>query len=435
MKVSLSLPVARRFRATAVSAVSGGAGTADTTVARRPRPLPISRRERGPQVTVAGWLLTCLLVLLLAGCATWSPLAGGVHEERKKRDAEIALRLSNKRDIAEFQAAADRWQQQDMRGCREQLESLLSRNPQHREARLLMADVLVAANQPKEAKEHVQKVLDANPDDADAQYAMGLLLDTGGEHAAALARYERAATLAPDNEVYAVNYRIAREPGQAEGQRRLAAATASSAQSVAPDQAAPPAELRPSPADAKSIVAPAPADSRRAPAKGGALAVSASSTSPSAGYAGCSDRAEQGPAAPQLQKGCAALADGSPDKARDYFRQAAAVDPDNPQVLIFAGTAALGANQPRLAVDLLAPAANRFAGSAALHRILGAAYYRLGDYQSSQLALRQALSLDKSHALSYFLMGCTMAKLGQVDQANAYLQQAQAIDPKYAVAR
>ncbi len=45
--------------------------------------------------------------------------------------------------------------------------------------------------------------------------------------------------------------------------------------------------------------------------------------------------------------------------------------------------------------------------------MLGAAYYRTGDYKSSQVALQQALSLDKSSALSYLLMGCTLAKLGQ----------------------
>ncbi len=119
----------------------------------------------------------------------------------------------------------------------------------------------------------------------------------------------------------------------------------------------------------------------------------------------------------------------------DCFRQAVAAKPANPQIPLSAAASALKANRPEMAVELLAAAAGQFPKSAAIHRMLGAAYYRTGDYQSSQVALQQALSLDKSSALSYLLMGCTLAKLGQQEAAESNFRQARALDPRYTVVR
>jgi tetratricopeptide (TPR) repeat protein len=152
-------------------------------------------------------------------------------------------------------------------------------------------------------------------------------------------------------------------------------------------------------------------------------------------HAGSADRAGGDPIPGLFQRAGAALQQDSPEAALAYFREAAAARPNNPQILLSAATMALRYNHPDVAVELLAPAERRFADSAALRRILGVAYYRLGDYRSSQVALQQALSLDKSSALSYFLVGCTLAKLGQFESAETHFRQAQTIDPRYAVRR
>ena len=88
-------------------------------------------------------------------------------------------------------------------------------------------------------------------------------------------------------------------------------------------------------------------------------------------------------------------------------------------------------NRPGQAVDLLFPLAQPGCSHPAVFRTLGVAHYRLGDYSSSQLALQQALSLDSASALTYFLTGCTLAKLGQSESAEACFRQARAIDPAY----
>jgi uncharacterized protein HemY len=92
---------------------------------------------------------------------------------------------------------------------------------------------------------------------------------------------------------------------------------------------------------------------------------------------------------------------------------------------------ALRHNRPHVAVTIAREALDRHPQSAALYRLLGTAYYRSGEYGSSQVALRQALLLDKSSALAYLLMGCTLAKLGQAEQAETCFAQARRFDPRY----
>jgi tetratricopeptide (TPR) repeat protein len=43
--------------------------------------------------------------------------------------------------------------------------------------------------------------------------------------------------------------------------------------------------------------------------------------------------------------------------------------------------------------------------------------------------------LDNTHALSYFLMGSTLAKLGEREAAAKHFEQARALDPKFALRR
>jgi tetratricopeptide (TPR) repeat protein len=204
-----------------------------------------------------------------------------------------------------------------------------------------------------------------------------------------LACYEQAATWEPDNEVYVVGYRTA-----------LAAAEGGQ-----------------------------PATTAKRPGNPHPEAIGP------AAYAGRAEVSDLPPANTLFDKGRAALAEGSLETARAYFQEAAAISPDNPQIPISAAVTALRYRQPALAIELLAPVRECPSASARVHRILGVAYYRLGDYRSSQVAIQQALSLDKLSALSYFLMGCTLAKLGQFESAEAHWQQARTIDPRYAVHR
>ena len=150
---------------------------------------------------------------------------------------------------------------------------------------------------------------------------------------------------------------------------------------------------------------------------------------------GSSNRVAPLAASEWLAKGSSAMRRGRKDVGLAHFRKAIALEPQNRQIPISAAVSALRHNHPEVAVTLLEPSQDAFADSAVARRILGMAYYRLGDYESSQVALQQALSLDKSSALSYFLMGCTLVKLGQPAVAEIHFRQARTLDPRYALGR
>jgi tetratricopeptide (TPR) repeat protein len=322
---------------------------------------------------------TILMLTLAVGCAG-IPLPktiteGDVTPQLKKRNEKFTKQFDEQREFAEYEAAKTRWvQQRDPKGCREALEKLLARKPQHREARLLIAELLLSENDLQAAYQHAKAALDAYPNDAQVQYTVALVLDVQGKTSDALGYYERATKMDPRSESFAAAYQTAREAARADSTGRGNSADSAGA-------------------------------------------------------------AESGPAAELLGKAEAALAEGAPRVALEHFRQAAAIKPDNPQIPLSAAAAALRANRPDLAVELLVPAAKQFPKSAAVHRMLGAAYYRTGDFQSSQVALQQALSLDKSSALSYLLMGCALAKLGQQQAAEAHFRQARTLDPRYTIVR
>ena len=107
-------------------------------------------------------------------------------------------------------------------------------------------------------------------------------------------------------------------------------------------------------------------------------------------------------------------------------------NPNDPQIPISATVAALEANQPETAASIARLGIAFHPTSAGLHRTLGAALYRTGKYASSQVALQQALSLDNSSALSYFLMGCVSDKLGDPEAAQAHFARATELDPTIA---
>ena len=140
-------------------------------------------------------------------------------------------------------------------------------------------------------------------------------------------------------------------------------------------------------------------------------------------------------AAKLLKMGQRALSEGNPATARAYFHKAMVVNPDDPQIPAQAAVAALGSNDPNSAIDVLEKALQAFPKSASLHRILAAAHYRRGDFRSSQVAAQQALSLDNANALSYFLVGSALSRLGQPEAAEKHLRQARRLDPRYGASR
>lgn len=126
-----------------------------------------------------------------------------------ERKAEVLRDFEARRDQAEYQAALSRWNQGDNAGCRKTLKGLLSRSPGHLEGSLLLAELMLLEDQAAEAQTQIEKVLAEHPDDARVQHTMGLLLEAQGQTARATGYFERAATLDPENDVYALSLETA----------------------------------------------------------------------------------------------------------------------------------------------------------------------------------------------------------------------------------
>ncbi len=395
-----------------------------------------------------------LLMAALLGCSALKPSSeGDVSLQRKQRNEAAAREFDKARDLAEFEAAQGRWHEHDAKGCRERLEALLARNPQHLDSRLLLAEVLLADRRTQEAIRCLEPALTTHAHDPRVQYTMGLVLDTAGQTDRALSYYQQAARLEPTNELYAVVQQKALDGARAKTTAKsLPAAvppvasskrTATSAAKPAAELAAviptgyvetlPPAnEARPTDAILQPISILAEFGPRQSDSSQDA---GRKQNSGSTETATPTHREENATAADLLAQAARTLGDGSAADAADLLRRAIGAKPEDPQVPISAAVLVLQHNRPELAVELIEPAVKRFPDSAALQRVLGTAYYRRGDYPSSQVALQQALSLDKTSALSYFLMGCTLAKLGQADAAEIHFQQAQRLDSRYAERR
>ena len=382
-------------------------------------------------------LVTAVILALTAGCAglplAKSILGNDIAEKRRQRNKEAIRDFETHRDQAVYEAALARWEQNDSKGCREDLNRLLARNPSNIDAQLLLADVNLLDKRPQDALKHVDDALSAKPGNARALYTKGLILDAMGQSTGAIVYYEQAARAEPENEIYALCYQNAKDSDNSDEAASDAVIPTAYAATSNSDKTgdSPPGDQGPALTTPGVGQTPMKTQSNATP-----MSETLDKTKNNSGFTDSYAHAESAVATEEyLIEGQRALADGAIDAARIAFHKALANQPNNPQIPIVSAGAALRTNHPELAVELLAPAAKHFSKSAAIYRMLGVAYYRLGDYQSSQVALRQALSLDKSSALSYFLMGCTLAKIGQAESADAHFQQARALDPRFTVRR
>jgi len=361
---------------------------------------------RAARIAASKLALLAPLFLLATGCAggPWaSRNVPDVHPIKAERAKEAGKHFGDQRDRSEFEAAKFAWQQNDAQGARELLEKVLKRNPGHREAGLLMAELLLVEQQPDQAQEQLKHVLARHPGNAEALHAMGLLLEAENKLPEAHVYFQQAAQAAPGNH----EYRLSRDAA-AERMRR--------------------------PEAGEALVSDDPVQlvSNEAPTEIPALA-------PQAGQAS-SRRNEQRATTKSiseswLDKAETALSAGQAEAARFEIRQAQQADPADAKLPLSAAILALKHDELELAVETAQTGIKRFPESAGLYRTLGAAQYRLGEFKSAKDSFERAISLDKSHPLSYFLLGSTLKKLDQSEAAEAYFRQAERLDPRYSARR
>jgi Tfp pilus assembly protein PilF len=160
------------------------------------------------------------VALAISGCRMGAlpPLTtADVRPERQNRHEKVVDRFETKRNTAQYQAALSRWRDGDTERCRQDLETMLRRDPQHRDARLLLTELYLLIEQPTAAESLMQGMLAESPNDAQVHHTMAMVLDAVGRPNEALAQFQRATDLDPDNEIYLMSYEAATHASSAGG--------------------------------------------------------------------------------------------------------------------------------------------------------------------------------------------------------------------------
>jgi Flp pilus assembly protein TadD len=315
----------------------------------------------------------CLTVAVVVGCAGVPKAVKTAHDdqtERKERKRELVRDYEQRRNGVQYQAALALVQEGDTDGALKALTRLLERVPNHRPSVLLAGEVAIELDHPAIAVDFAKQLVELDSKDAEAHHLLGLALEAQGNLAEAKLQYEKAVELAPENEGFAASLTVANS-----------------------------ADLQ---------------------------IASTSHRTARIQRASHDDRADSAEAAVNsaLETGHRALAASDIQESQRQYAAAMASEPDNPNIPLEAALQLIQHNQAGAAVSLLNDACRTFPQSVPLLRTLATAQYRQGDYEFSQVALQQALSLDNRDALSYFLMGAVREKLG--DHKGAELSKAKA---------
>lgn len=341
----------------------------------------------------ACWLLlTAATVAMLAGCRSVEPRSWhseDLEPHREQRKAEAVARFETQRDEAQFAAAMNRFKLGDIPGCRKSLEAILARNPKHAESRELLREIQELQ---QVSGDNVASAALKSPDGspgpqvAQASAAMPIAdLAAAPSGAGRQPRHEHITDVDVDTDTYV------RSTDQASASLCVGPTSAAHAQ-------------------------------RRFP-------VYRSDTTKYDGNA-WGDVAKR-----SVRQAIEALAAGDFEGAANYYRTAAAAEPGNSDLLLAAAAMSLRYEQDEQALELAKSAISLYPGDAAAQRTLATIYYRQSNYRGARETLSRAISLDKTHPLSYFLMGSTLRKLGEIDKADWNFQQAAQLDSSYATRR
>ena len=319
-----------------------------------------------------------ILIVTVCSCAKIQlpePPVEDIAKDREAREQEVVRQFEIRRNEAEYQAALSRWHAGDSIGCRTMLMNLLGRSPRHLSANLLLSDVLITEGAVDTSRQRLESLVRDYPNNARVHHSLGLAMEMMGQEEIAHRHFERAAQLQPNDPLFA----ISRPSSNGNDNNR-------------------PINKDGSTSWRKDLLNSADTATGQE-----LLLVAASHTRQT--------------------------------DALTHWETAIQSEPDNQHIPIASCVYLIRLGRFKGAVILAETALHRFKGSPSLLRILGTAHLLGGDFHQSQVACQQALSLDKSSALSYFLLGCTLLQLGQTDQADWHFQQAQRLDPRFSEQR
>ncbi len=426
------------------------------------------------------------LVVSLGGCAPlriFESEIPDIHPLRQERSADVVASFEKHRADAEFHAARAFWKQGQKKDAIRSLEALTRRMPEHVGAQQLLMEFLLVEGEVERAAVVADST--ASLDDARIWHARGLVYEAVNRPDEAWKCLETAVKIEPRNVNYLASLKAHDElhnntadtivtddtPARSQPVAKRRASTATMAPACvlltaetclamgryeeARERLEMLAAQGPHARDAQDllrriagqaktsapavVVAPHQESPRRLPSTDAApiaTQVAASDTHGAVTIKRTSVEIEApvSVGSPQnyLHQAGQALAEGHPDTAAVFLRKARELAPHDESVALSTSVLPLRHEEYDLATSLSEEALRNFPQSAGLYRILGTAQYRLCRWAAARDALQRAITLDNRDGLSYFLMGCTLNKLGLPQEAEPYLRQAQTLDRRFA---
>jgi tetratricopeptide (TPR) repeat protein len=356
----------------------------------------------------AGLLTLAGFSALLSGCASLKfphqPVEE-VSEKRIERTEDALSDFETRRDQAQYYAAISYWERADYQGCEETLKSLLRRNPEHRDSRLLLGDLYQHQNRPRLALSQLQEALNRYPEDPQVLEAMALMLETQGNQQGAQLHHQQAALMTPRGSDFGASAQHREQLAQFEHR---------------PDGTW---SDRPKSSPGVELVSHDPLNAESGPQR-----LTPPKVTPAKAASPKHKRYEEHPALKAAEQ---QFQRRDVEAAQAILEQATQSEPADLDLAASAALLCLRYNHPNRAIDLLGPAVEADIPHPRVLRTLGIAHYRAGDYAASQVALEQALSLDRASALTYFLLGLTLERQGQVQASQQVFEQAEALDPRF----
>ncbi len=159
---------------------------------------------------------TCLLALAIVGCATpggsrWAHRANPQGPAEQGRPLAATSGYDQHSDEMQFQLAEARWRRNESQPCQQALEEVVARNPSHRGAHLRLAELYLLKNQPNRCCRLMRSYCRTHRQDAEAHHLLGLAYESVGHGDQALASYDVAASLDPEDPIvrHSLQYAVA----------------------------------------------------------------------------------------------------------------------------------------------------------------------------------------------------------------------------------
>ncbi len=120
--------------------------------------------------------------------------------------------------------------------------------------------------------------------------------------------------------------------------------------------------------------------------------------------------------------------------AEPLYRQALAIEPNNPDGLNLLGVLAHQVGRNDVAVDLIGRAIRLDAGQPDFHHNLGAVFLALGRHEDMARCYRAAIALQPDYAEAHFNLGVACQALGRLDEAAVAYRAVVGLQPNHPLA-